>query len=247
VSLETVDLPGVEILAADVRIHGRGSPSAGDLYSVEDLRAIADANRELAAELRPPAKIGHDGYGPAVGQLENIRVSGKKLLADVRRVPKKFAELVNSGAYGARSVELSRVTSQRTGRRYDFVVTALAWLGDRMPAVRTLDDVHALYDGRGELVRAYQLDVRSENGAALVAEAIELGVITEGAREATLRLYASAPDATRELLDSMGLAEIRALEAWFKGEQPGDVWPEEDERLYREYRQALGDRAEEII
>ena len=38
-SLETVDLPGVEILAADVTIHGRGSPPEGDRYSVSDLRA----------------------------------------------------------------------------------------------------------------------------------------------------------------------------------------------------------------
>ncbi len=72
-SLETVDLPGVEILAANVTIHGRGSPPQGDRYSTGDLRAIADANRELVAELRPPAKIGHASGGPAVGHVENIR------------------------------------------------------------------------------------------------------------------------------------------------------------------------------
>lgn len=98
-SLDTVDLPGVEILAAGVTIHGRGSPPAGDRYSVPDLRAIADANRALEAELRPPAKIGHDGYGPAVGYLENVRVAGDKLLADVKSVPRRFAELVKERAY----------------------------------------------------------------------------------------------------------------------------------------------------
>lgn len=160
--LATVDLPGVEILAADVTIHGRGSPPGGDRYSVGELRAIAEAHRELASELRPPAKIGHDGYGPSVGWLENLRVIGSKLVADVKDVPRRFAELIDSRAFDGRSVELSRITSQRTGRKYPLVVSALAWLDDRLPAVRTLDDVHALYEGDVELVRAYELDAPAD-------------------------------------------------------------------------------------
>jgi hypothetical protein len=80
------------------------------------------------------------------------------LLADVKAVPRRFAELIKAGAYTGRSVELSRLTSQRTGKRYDLVVSGLAWLGDKLPAVQTLDDVVALYEGQTELVRAYQLD-----------------------------------------------------------------------------------------
>jgi hypothetical protein len=251
VSLETVDLLGVEILAADVEIHGRGSPSSGDRYSADDLRSIAQANRELAAELRPPAKVGHESGGPAVGYLENLRVSGDKLLADVKDVPRKFAELVRARAFTGRSVELSKITSQRTGRRYPLVVSALAWLGDKLPAVRTLDDVHALYEGEAELVRAYQLDTRAEDGQALVAEALAYGIITKGQADAALRLYASAPDEMQSLLDSMGLAEVRELEAWYL-ESPSattepSVW-DEDERSYRAYMsQVLGVRPEDVI
>jgi hypothetical protein len=67
--LESVDLDGLEILAANVTTHGRGSPPEGDRYSVDDLRAITEASWGLEAELRPPAKIGHEGGGPRVGSL----------------------------------------------------------------------------------------------------------------------------------------------------------------------------------
>lgn len=243
-SLETIDLPGVEILAADVRIHGRGSPPTGDLYSVDDLRTIAEANRELADELRPPAKIGHDGVGPAVGQLENIRVNGKKLLADVKRVPRRFAELVNSGAYGARSVELSRVTSQKTGRRYDFVVTALAWLGDRMPAVRTLDDVHALYEGDAELVRAYEL--HQPDATALIDEAVEVGRISVSSVDNWRRMFETDAGLAAELLHGRQPDTHRRMEN--RRELVAPAFSEEDERLYRSYAaETHGIRPEDVI
>lgn len=218
-SLETVDLPAVEILAADVEIHGRGSPPGGDRYSVDDLQSIAQANRELAAELRPPAKVGHESGGPAVGYLENLRVSGDKLVADLKDVPRKFAELVRARAFTGRSVELSKITSQRTGRRYPLVVSALAWLGDKLPAVRTLDDVHALYEGHAELVRAYQLSEHAaETGESLAEEAIDLGTLNEGQREPFLRLYAADPENTRDLLRSMGFDGARAWVAEMEGD-----------------------------
>lgn len=202
-ALETVDLAGVEILAADVTIHGRGSPPEGDRYSVGDLRAIASANRELETELRPPAKIGHGKGGPRVGTLANVRVAGDKLLADVRDVPRRFADLVRARAYDGRSVELSRFESQRTGKRYDLVVSALAWLGDQLPAVHTLDDVAALYaDGSVELLRMYELDTQAASSVAVVDAAIERGAIRVSGRDAALKLYASAPRAFSSLIES---------------------------------------------
>lgn len=147
--LETVDLPAVEILAANVPIHGIGSPPEGDIFTTDDLRAIAQANRELQGEINPPAKIGHGrSPEPAVGWLGNIRVSddGTKLLTDLTNVPRRFADLVEKRAYRHRSVELAKVTSQKTGKTHPWVVTGLAWLGAKLPAVRTLDDVVKLYE-----------------------------------------------------------------------------------------------------
>ncbi len=176
--LKTRDLLGVEILSTGGPIHGAGSPPEGDFWTADDLRAMAAADEELGDELKPPAKIGHSdlqalvrnsgddlgltitpGEMPAVGWLENVRVNddGSKLLADILAVPEKLAELIEAGAWRPRSVELSRITSQVTGKVYDWVVTGLAWLGGKLPAVTTLDDVVALYADHG-VALAYQAD-----------------------------------------------------------------------------------------
>ncbi|RDI73305.1 Mu-like prophage I protein [Gaiella occulta] len=165
-SLETRDLIGVEILAVGGPVHGKGSAPEGDYWTEADLRAMAQADSELGDELKPPNKLGHspsqtllenslpaptDGEMPAAGWVENVRVNddGSKLLADIMAVPATVADLIEAGAWRTRSVELSRVTSQATGKVYDWVVTGLAWLGGKMPAVRTLDDVVKLYAQEG--------------------------------------------------------------------------------------------------
>lgn len=178
--LETVDLEGVEILAAGGPVFGIGSPPEGDFWTEDDLRAMAAAANELADELKPPNKIGHSdgqqlllnsglgdptsGEMPAVGWLDGttFRVEAAdgdepaKLLADIKAIPKTAAALFESGAWRTRSVELSKVTSQKTGKVYEWVVTGLAWLGAKLPAVRTLDDIVALYEGDGiELRRVF--------------------------------------------------------------------------------------------
>lgn len=146
--LETVDIEGVEILATGGPVHGVGSPPEGDYWKPEDLRGMADAAAELADEIKAPAKIGHKGGDPAVGWLENVRINddGSKLLADIRKVPKGLSSLIDAGAYRTRSVELRQLTSQKTGKQYPWVVSGLAWLGGKMPAVKTLADVVKLYE-----------------------------------------------------------------------------------------------------
>jgi hypothetical protein len=158
--LETEDLEGVEILASGGPYMGSGSVSGGDYYANADLEKIANANNELADEVRPVNKVGHsskqrllrnsgfvdDDEQPAAGWLHNFRLAEGKLVADVKAVPKKLAGLIRSGAFRTRSVELRAMTSQKTQKRYDAVVTGLAWLGAKAPAVRTLDDIHALYE-----------------------------------------------------------------------------------------------------
>lgn len=161
--LETVDFTDVEILKVGGPIFGKGSPPEGDYWTEDALRAMADADAELEGELNPPAKIGHADYAPAVGWLENIRYDDdtERLLADVKRVPKKLSKLIKAGAYRTRSVELSKIKSQTTGKTYEWVVTGMAWLGGKLPAVRSLDDAVKLYDGNPEPLRVYSdaLDV----------------------------------------------------------------------------------------
>ena len=179
--LETVDLEGVEILAAGGPVHAIGAPPEGDYWTPEQLRAMVAAAHELGDEVRAPARIGHRRIGesqeaalrasPAVGWLTNYRLSegGQKLLADVKRVPRRFGEVIRAGGYRTRSAELSKITSQRTGKTYDWVVTGLAWLGDRLPAVQTLDDVVALYEGEAERRLVCSYEDAASSGEALEA------------------------------------------------------------------------------
>lgn len=183
-------MPAVEVLSTGGPVRGVGSPAEGDFYTRDELENIAAANRALAAQIKPPNKIGHSdaqslvrnsalavptpGEMPAVGWLDGSTarvIDGKDgvdavLVMDAKAVPHKFSQLVDVGAYRTRSVELSRITDQVTQKTYDWVVTGLAWLGAKLPAVQTLDDVVALYE-RAELdppedVRAYVVYAAAE-------------------------------------------------------------------------------------
>jgi hypothetical protein len=197
--LETENLDGVEILASGGPFRGSGSATGGDYYSSTDLEAIANANNELADEVRPVNKVGHsskqrllrnsgfvdDDEQPAAGWLHNFRVKDGKLLADVKAVPKKLSQLIREGAFRTRSVELRRMVSQKTQKEYEAVVTGLAWLGAKAPAVRTLDDIHALYEDLEpdeEGVRTVDYHVGDAEGVIQFEE----GGAVKGTREMTL-------------------------------------------------------------
>jgi hypothetical protein len=140
-------------------------------------------------ELRSPNKIGHsndqklaknsglvaDDEMPAVGWLDNLRVEEvdgiNKLLADLKAVPKKLAALIKAGAFRTRSVEISRLTSQTDKKKYE-VISGLAWLGAKAPAVRTLNDIIALYsEGQSEPAAALMLsDDSGEVGLYIAAD-----------------------------------------------------------------------------
>jgi hypothetical protein len=199
--LPTEDLVRVDVLAAGGPYFGKGSPPEGDYFTKADLEAMAKAGRELAAEVKPPNKIGHgkeqrllknsglvdDDEQPAAGWLDpktyRVEKDGKdvwKLYVDVKGVPKKLARLIRAGSFRTRSVEISRVRAQtkRTGGKpkvYDAVITGLAWLGAKAPAVRTLDDVLAWFadgDEGGEPVSAAELLLADANAepAAFVSD-----------------------------------------------------------------------------
>lgn len=170
--LQTVDIPAVEILSTGGPVHGHGSPPEGDFWTRDQLEEMAVAARELAhtQELDAPMKIGHDdaqtlvknsalpaitpGEMPAVGWLDGTTarvVDGQNgveavLVMDAKDVPRQFADLIKAKAYRKRSAELSRVTSQVTQKTYDWVVSGVAWLGSKLPAVQTLQDIVALYE-----------------------------------------------------------------------------------------------------
>ncbi len=154
VVLETRDILGIEILSEGTW-QGTGCPVGGCVFTEADLDnlvATYDATKEV---LSPPVKLGHDdnqkllqddGY-PAAGWLTNIRREGTKLMADIMKVPKAVADLMDVGAYRTRSVELDSNFTVG-GKVYDIALTALALLGAELPAVEGLSDITKLYSSR---------------------------------------------------------------------------------------------------
>lgn len=265
--LETVDLEGVEILSTGGPVHAIGSPPSGDYWTREQLRSMVEAARELEGELDAPARIGHRRMGesaeealrssPAVGWLTNHRLSedGARYLADVKRVPRRFAELIRAGAWRKRSAELSKITSQKTGKTYDYVVTGLAWLGDRLPAVRTLDDVVALYEGEGAERR---LLVEYDNAEApkTVDEVIEIALRAAAAEHdpgspkppADTRPMKFSEEQRRKFAEATGLEADKVTDDMLAGAgvAPDQAAPVVSDEQAKAIASALGVEGDEI-
>ena len=157
-ALPTVTLTDVEILRAGT-FRGVGSPPEGDRITTEDLDRMARNFSELRGEIDAANKVGHENNqgdlvgpefldssgAPALGWLDNVRRVGDRLVTDIVDVPAKFADLIKARAYRKRSVEWLDRYTDRDGQERTHVLTGLAWLGARRPAVSGLSDVHTLY------------------------------------------------------------------------------------------------------
>lgn len=226
----TFDMLGVEILSTGGPIHGVGSPPEGDYWTLDELRGMATAAAELGPELIPPNKIGHadeqvlvknsiaagdmpapaDGELPAAGWLANQRVEGERLVADIKRVPKIVKDVIQLGAYRKRSAELSKVKSQVSGKEYPWVVSGLAWLGGKQPAVKTLGDVIALYEGSADAVVRYVTEetlggATPETIRAIVRDEVERGLTLRERRSDTGATMKYSAEQIRKFADATGL------------------------------------------
>ena len=165
--LETVDYPGLEIFSEGV--------FNNDTYSAADLQAMVDAFPLVGFE--PTVKAGHpDGQedekkarmvfgAPALGYVSRIYVNGKKLIADLKQVPKRFADLIKAGAFKRISAEIYWDYAKKWPR----VLKSIAFLGADIPALTDLKAIESLYekneagglyayDDNGNEYRAYCMD-----------------------------------------------------------------------------------------
>lgn len=159
--LKTVDLDGEEVFAA-----GKWTSSNGKTreYTVDDLHLMCEAEREAGARFKAPVKLGHndkqalaavdgvfgdDGH-PAFGWMKNLRVQGNKLVADLKGVPAKLAELIRAGAYKNKSFEnYNDFKDEVTGKTYKYMPCGIALLGASLPALGNLNELAALYTTDG--------------------------------------------------------------------------------------------------
>lgn len=137
----------------DVEIAAAGrwnSASAGWVeITREHLQGIAAAFNELRSTVKPMIKLGHnnkqplikgsDGH-PALGWADNVKVVGNKLVATFKDVPDILYDAIQAKRYSRVSVELDR-NVKVSGKKYDFVLTAVGLLGADIPAINTLADL----------------------------------------------------------------------------------------------------------
>lgn len=113
------------------------------------LEGIVAAFNELAQAGRVPLKFGHndeqpltDGQ-PALGWVSKLWHDGQRLFADFADMPNAVYEAVKSKLYKFVSVELL-TNAEREGKKYPFVLDAVALLGADPPAVTNLQELEAL-------------------------------------------------------------------------------------------------------
>ena len=102
-----------------------------------------------------PIKITNDGHhggqpltmpgGAALGWIKALRRMGEKLIADIERVPRKIAELIEAGAFAKKSIEGWRDYETADGKTWGRVIDGLLFSGIGVPAVYGLSDLVTLY------------------------------------------------------------------------------------------------------
>ncbi len=142
--IETVNLFDQEIFSA-------GDYGKKGKYSIEDLQVIAENGKKLKDKIKPPIKLGHfsaiDTGLPAMGWVENLRVSGDKLIADFKEVPKKIADIMKAKGYRRVSAEIYAEPIHGCNPP---ALRAVALLGSDIPEVKTLEDIQTLYNSEGD-------------------------------------------------------------------------------------------------
>ncbi len=127
-------------------------------FTLQDLKDIAANFEALAENHKVPLKFGHneeqpmtDGY-PALGWVSKVWVEGQKLKARFEDVPGIVFKAFDQKLYRHVSVELD-VDVEHRGKKYKYVLSAVALLGADIPAVNTLADLKHYIDG-GERLAA---------------------------------------------------------------------------------------------
>ena len=130
----------------------------GDTYTEVDLDNIIKNFNKMKVKQAVPIKLGHgeaqkmlrDEGLPAAGWVDNLTRQGNRLVASVKDVPKKVAELINKRAYKKVSSEIYPIYKDSDGNVLHKVLRAVALLGGDIPAVEGLADIRALYHQKGE-------------------------------------------------------------------------------------------------
>ena len=154
--------------AVEMEVFRCGDYGPKGSYTEADLDAIA---ADYSAERHEaPLTLDHAQSGPALGWVGGLRRSGDRLVAAIRGIPEAVREVLRSGAFKKRSVELIRSLPD-TGRPY---LRAVSLLGAASPEVKGLRDVSFAAAPGGEVLRFAEDELRDSELEGLRREVAEL-------------------------------------------------------------------------
>ncbi len=143
--METFNKEGVEIFST-----GEWNGTKVTKATLEEL--VSNFN-ETKSGINPHLKLGHNKEQlllkaeglPAAGYVERLYVSGEKLMADFRDIPKKIYQLLEKGAYKKVSIEMFEKVKIKE-KEYRNLLVAVALLGADTPGVMNLADIMSMYE-----------------------------------------------------------------------------------------------------
>ena len=150
--LETKSLKNVPIFAAGTWTASGGSKTK---WTTAMLDQIVTNAKTLAKRVIPFLRIDHTDAKTQkritgrfkIGDLENVRRVGKKLVVDIVRIPKKAYDLMEAGVFGRPSAEIwPTFKDEATGKNLSNVLSGAAVLSGEHPAVTTLDQIRDLFE-----------------------------------------------------------------------------------------------------
>jgi hypothetical protein len=186
------DLPTVSINGLEVFSSGSFN---GDKYSEADLDLMVDAFDKVG--FQPTIKAGHaDGqedakaarkvFGePSLGYVSRLYRNGKKLMADITSVPRRFADLIKARSFSRVSSEIYwNYKNDSDHKTYPRVLKAVAFLGADIPAITSLKEIEALfsrndegslfaYDENKNEFRVYDVQAYKEEGTFVIKQEAE--------------------------------------------------------------------------
>lgn len=183
-------------------------------FTEADLDAIVQAFHDASLAGRIPLKFGHGDTDsdqpfreglPALGWVSKLWRAGKALMADFTDIPGAVYDSIKSGAYKYTSIELLK-NAEYDGKRFPYLLDAVALLGADPPAVHGLQDLQKLALSRESLSFAEALQFTattkpihfSGDRKSMTPEEIQ-AAIAKGVAEATKVNKQAADEAAAEL------------------------------------------------
>lgn len=142
-------------------------------FTLGDLTTIVDNTKARLSYLKPTLKIGHDDEQalaksaglPAMGWMKDIRLEGTKVIATFAGIPEGLNKLLGKAWKRVSCELLFGWRDPETGDKLT-VMSAVALLGEELPAVTNLADIAALY---GEEWTAAQESLEAMRGGIYAA------------------------------------------------------------------------------